>query len=243
MARTHSGLVFVRRFQNALAKNHLLPRGSKIVAAVSGGPDSIALLTLLVRLREKHDFTLRAAHVNYRIRGRDSDRDEKLVRKLCADWSVPLSVLHPKEGPKNNLEERLRIIRYRFFERRRKRYGFDTIVTAHTMNDVAETFLLNLIRGAGNRGLSPFQRPFLSVTRPFVHFRKSAIEEFLATENIPYRIDRSNASKRFTRNRVRHELLPLLETFNPSIVETLVRTAKMLAQKGKTTRNGTAQDA
>lgn len=151
---------------------------------------------------------------------------------------MPLSVLHPKKQPKSNIEEQLRIIRYRFFERLRKRYDFDTIVTAHTMNDVAETLLINLIRGAGTRGLSPFQRPLPLVTRPFVFFQKSEIEDFLATEKIPYRIDRSNTSKRFTRNRVRHELLPLLETFNPSIVETLARTAAALDPKGKGPQNG-----
>lgn len=243
LAKTHAGLVFVRRFQNMLAKNALLPRGSKILVAVSGGPDSIALLVLLARLREKHGFTLRAAHVNYGLRGRDSDRDEVLVRELCGEWSVPVSVLHPKERPKNNVEEQLRITRYQFFEQLRKRHGFDLIATAHTMNDLAETLLLNLIRGAGGRGLSPFQRPLPSIARPFIHFHKSDIERFLATEDIPFRVDRSNASKRYTRNRVRHELLPLLETFNPSIIETLARTATVLAKREGEGENDPGLDA
>lgn len=233
LATTHAGLVFMRRFQNALAKNALLPRGSSILIAVSGGSDSIALLALLARLRNKHGFSLRAAHVNYGLRGRDSERDEILVQKLCAHWSIPLSVHHPNVQPKSNIEERLRIVRYHFFERLRKRYQLDCVVTAHTMNDVAETLLLNLIRGSGSRGLSPFQRLHPSMVRPLVHFRKSDIEHFLTTENIPFRFDRSNRSKRFTRNRVRHELLPLLETFNPRIIETLARTATVLFQEEK----------
>lgn len=230
LATTHTGLVFVRRFQNVLAKNSLLPRGSKIIVAISGGPDSMALLALLVRLREKHGFTLRGAHVNYSLRGRDSERDEALVRKACKTWSIPLSVIRPKTKPESNIEERLRATRYQFFERTRRRYRFDTIVTAHTMDDVAETVLLNLIRGAGQRGLSPFQRSLPAVSRPFIFFKKQTILVFLKQESIPFRIDRSNRSPRFTRNRIRHELLPLLETFNPSVVETLAKTATIIGE-------------
>lgn len=244
LAKTHTGLVFVRRFQNVLAKNRLLPRGSNIIVAVSGGPDSVALLALLARLREKHAFSLHVAHVNYRLRGRDSERDEALVRRLCKHWSVPVSILRPKTQAKNNLEERLRLIRYGFFDRLQKQHGFDYVVTAHTMNDVAETLLLNLIRGSGSRGLSPFQRSLPSIARPLIYCQKSDIERFLTDEGIPFRIDRSNQSKRFTRNRVRHELLPLLETFNPSIIETLARTAAMLAQEKRlSSRKGAAPNA
>ncbi|MFZ1654406.1 MAG: tRNA lysidine(34) synthetase TilS [Candidatus Moraniibacteriota bacterium] len=235
LAVTHAGLVFVRRFQNALAKNSLLPRGSKIIVAVSGGPDSVALFMLLARLREKHGFTLRVAHVNYGLRGRDSNRDEVLVQKLCEAWSVPLSTLHPKERPKNNVEEQLRIIRYRFFERLRRKHDFDVIATAHTMNDVAETFLLNLLRGSGMAGLSPFERAHSNLARPLLAFNRMEIEAFIETERIHSRVDRSNFSRRFTRNRIRHELLPLLETFNPNIIATLRKTAHILSQKHKNT--------
>ncbi|QQR78484.1 MAG: tRNA lysidine(34) synthetase TilS [Candidatus Moraniibacteriota bacterium] len=239
LAETHAGLVFVRRFQNTLAKNNLLPRGSKIIIAVSGGPDSVALFTILVRLRDKHNFTLRAVHVNYGLRGRDSDRDEKLVKKLCEEWSVPLSLLHPNERPKNNIEERLRIIRYRFFERIRKQYGFNFVVTAHTMSDLAETFLLNLLRGSGMAGLSPFERTHSNLARPLLAFNRTEIKAFIETERIPSRVDRSNFSRRFTRNRIRHELLPLLETFNPNIIATLRKTAHILSQKHKNTPSAT----
>lgn len=233
LAETHAGLVFVRRFQNALATSKLLPRGSKIVVTVSGGPDSMVLLTLLARLRKKHRFELHVAHVNYGLRGRDSDRDERLVQEFCETHALPLSVLYPKIKTKRNIEATLRDIRYTFFETLRQELKFDTIVTAHTMNDVAETVLMNLIRGAGPVGLSPLQRVHSHLVRPLIYCTRPEIEAFINVESIPFRTDRSNASRRFTRNRIRHELLPLLETFNPLIVSTLAATARHLARQSK----------
>lgn len=234
----------MRRFQNALAKNHVLPRGSKIIVAVSGGPDSMALLTLLERLRAKHDFTLHVAHVNYGLRGKDSDRDEQLVKRTCEKYDLPLSVLRSKQRPNKNIEATLRDVRYRFFERLRKKLYFDSIATAHTMNDVAETVLLNLLRGSGVDGLSPFQRTRPYIVRPLLSFSRFEIEAFLQKEKVPSREDRSNQSKRFTRNRIRHELLPLLKTFNPSIVATLAKTAVFLGKNrsAKTIRSGKTLD-
>ncbi len=193
----------------------------------------MTLLAVLRRLQSKHAFSLHVAHVNYGLRGRDSDRDEKLVRDFCKQNSLPYSVLHSRTKPKKNIEATLRTIRYAWFERLRKKLGFDVIVTGHTKNDLAETFLLNLIRGAGTLGLSPFQRQSSSLVRPLIAFTRTDIETFLKVECIPFRIDKSNFSPQFTRNRVRHELIPLLETFNPRIVDTLAKTALILGEKSQ----------
>lgn len=223
----------MRRFQNALAQSAVLPRGSKIIVAVSGGPDSMALLALLTRLQEKHAFQLHVAHVNYELRGRDSNRDEALVRRITHLYDLPLTTFHPRIKPVRNIEEKLRLIRYGRFEQLRKRLGFDCIVTAHNMNDVAETFLLNLLRGSGVTGLSPFQRAHSHIVRPLIYFNRLEIENFLKAEKISSRIDKSNFSKRFARNRIRHELLPFLETFNPKMVATLAKTARIISREAK----------
>lgn len=233
LAKTHTGLTIIRRFQHDLTKEKLLPRGSKILVAVSGGPDSMMLLAVLRQLQSKHAFSLHVAHVNYRLRGHDSDRDEKLVQDFCKKNTLPYSILHPRTKPKKNIEATLRTIRYAWFEKLRKKLGFDVVVTGHTKNDLAETLLLNLVRGAGTLGLSPFQRQSPLLVRPLLAFTRADIETFLAAEHIRFRIDKSNFSPQFTRNRVRHELIPLLETFNPRIVDTLAKTAIILGEKSQ----------
>lgn len=236
LTKTHIALTILRRFQNIIASKNLLPRGSKLVVAVSGGPDSMMLLALLDRLRSKHHFTLHVAHVNYGLRGHESDLDEKIVERYCTTNNIPLSILRSKIKPSKNIEQVLRATRYAWFERLRQKYHYDIIVTAHTMNDLAETVLLNLIRGSGLSGLSPFQRAHSHLLRPLIFFTRSDIETFLEAEQIPFRIDQSNFSKKFTRNRVRHELIPLLKTFNPSIIQTLAKTATILGKKNTSDR-------
>ncbi len=191
----------------------------------------MALLTLLARLQEKHSFVLHLAHVNYALRGVDSDHDEQLVRRMAQRYNLPLAVYRPKSKPVRNVEAALRTLRYAFFERLRKKLNFDVIVTAHTENDLAETLLLNLLRGAGTVGLSALKPQRDRLTRPLLTIARSDIETYLQAEKIPARIDRSNHSVRFTRNRIRHELIPLLQTFNPAIVATLAKTSAHLGQQ------------
>lgn len=191
----------------------------------------MALAALLVHLQKKYRWELRLAHVNYGLRGQDSLLDEALVRKFAREYTLPLSVLRSTTRPKKNIESQLRDIRYTFFEKLRHQYGVDIIVTAHTQNDFAETFLLHLLRGSGAHGLSsPMQHPH--ITRPLLSFSKQELLEFLTTTHTPFRHDSSNEDLTYTRNKVRHLLLPFLaQTFNPNIVATLARASQSLRQK------------
>lgn len=177
------------------------------------------------------DLTIAAAHVNYRLRGRDSDRDEAFVRAFCERYRIPLSVSRPKNTAGKN-EGALRDIRYRFFESVRKKTGSALIATAHTEDDQAETVLLRLLRGSGTTGLGAIRPKNGSVIRPLIDIPKEDILRFLREESAPFRTDKTNRDTDILRNRIRHELLPLLEkNYQPGIRSVLARTARVLAEE------------
>lgn len=225
---------FVRRFlkqvQNTVAQYALWTKKESFIVAVSGGPDSLCLLDVLFLLSQKYDFALHVAHVNYRLRGTDSDLDEECVRKRAEFYRLPLTVLHPKKTTPNNLEEKLRDIRFHFFEKLRTQENATRIALAHHQDDQAETFLLRLLRGAGMSGLSAMRPKNNTLVRPLLHMTRADILQYLKERNISYRADESNADLKFLRNRLRHELIPLLEKkYQPNIKKILADTATLLA--------------
>lgn len=219
-----------KRVQNTLARYSLLPRGSVILVAVSGGPDSMCLLSLLAKLAPQHDWTLRVAHVNYQLRSADSDRDEKIVRNWAKEHHVPVSVKRITLAQRKATEAHLRDIRYAFFESIRQKYHGTAIAVAHTQDDQAETILLRLLRGAGTKGLRAMQPKNGFIVRPLLFESRKNVLAYLSKHALPFGEDITNISPLFTRNRVRHELLPLLESqFNPNIKETLAKSALSIA--------------
>lgn len=177
-------------------------------------------------LKEKLSLGLAAAHVNYGLRGIDSEKDEATVVQLCKKHSIPLSVLRPK-GMIGKNEEVLRDVRYHFFEKTRDAIGFDLIATAHTEDDQAETVLLRLLRGAGPEGLSGMRPKSGRLIRPLLQIPKHDLVSFLKEERIPFRIDKTNRDTGIFRNRIRNKLLPLLEReYQPNIRKILARTAE-----------------
>ena len=217
-----------------------------MVVAVSGGPDSVALLTLLAWHRDAQGWKIHAAHYNHRVRGRASDRDEAFVSRLCRDLKIPLKTGHrrlskhsepPAKARAASLsEERLRDMRIRFLMRAARSLRATHVALGHQRNDVAETFLMRLLRGAGADGLAVLpplaSREELFWVRPLLPFPRAEVEAWLRLRKIPWREDLTNRRVDKFRNRIRHELLPLLaRRYNPRIVEELARAAEILREE------------
>ncbi len=224
-----------------IEKYRMLPKGEPVVAGVSGGPDSVALLHLLVSLRREFGISLYAAHLNHLARGRQSDADAAFVEQLATRWGVPSSseridVPGAVEREGGSFEEVAREARYAFFSRVCDRVGATTVAVGHTRDDQAETILMRMIRGAGPlgmQGMAPVvsrEREGFRVVRPLLATWRSQIEAYLAHHRIRARSDPSNRETRYLRNRIRRELLPLLEArYNPRIKERLATLAEHLA--------------
>lgn len=201
----------------------LIPSGSRVLCAVSGGADSICLLHLL---SQREDVSLTAAHFNHQLRGAESDRDEAFVRDLCRGWGIPLTVGRGDvrawaTREKCSLEEAGRTLRYTFLFRAAEAEDCSLVATAHNAEDNAETLLLHLLRGSGLAGIAGITPQTHNLVRPLLTTSRREIEAYLAGHHIPHMEDSTNADDAYTRNRVRHQLIPLLEEMNPGFVRRL----------------------
>lgn len=212
-----------KTIQNFAFQNNLWEKNSKILLGVSGGSDSACLLDILAKLAPKYDFQLHIAHVNYALRGSDSQKDESFVSNLAKKYNIPLTILKPnKKDYQGNLENNLRKIRYDFFEKLREQLGFDLIAIAHNQDDQAETVLMRILRGSGLNGLSAMKAKSGKIIRPLLQTSKKDILAYMKQNKLKYQTDKSNFDTKFTRNNIRHKLLPYLEkNFNPAIKTTL----------------------
>ena len=213
-----------------------------LMVALSGGPDSVALLRALVALKQEAGGLgiVAAAHVDHGLRGEDSAEDARWCQQLCDQLSVPLQVLRSDtiaeaEQQGDGLEAAARTQRYQLLTDAAEQQGARYLVIAHTADDQVETVLMRMLRGAGLRGLSGIPRtrpltPTLSAIRPLLACSRAMIEEYLSELGQDYRTDATNQSLQFTRNRVRHELLPLLrEHFSSDLNSVLLRLADQSA--------------
>jgi tRNA(Ile)-lysidine synthase len=215
-----------------------ISKQDRIVVAVSGGADSTALLDALARWKKsEHLF---AAHLNHLLRGAESDADETFVRAMTRQLNVPIFVAQENVAAcaaqeKKNLEATARRLRYDFLQRTAEQCQARVIVTAHTHDDQVETILMRLLRGtsaAGLKGIHERQEVSASVclVRPMLRITRTEVLDHCARHQLEFCQDSSNQSTDFTRNRIRHELLPLLQSFNPDFGTTLLRTAAQLSE-------------
>ena len=218
---------FLSRIVEHIRRYDMFRESQRIGVAVSGGADSVCLLHVLVELAPRWNVKIHVLHANHALRGEESRADEAFVRDLAARMQLPCRVCDAPAADAGNLEQSARNARLSFFRSAIAEGEVDCVAAGHTRTDQAETVLFRFLRGAGTAGLAGI-RPVTSdgVVRPLLVVDRPEVEEFLRQRGIAWREDSTNASLRFARNRIRHELLPqLARDWNPAIVDTLAHTA------------------
>ena len=217
-----------------IRRERLIPPHGRVLAALSGGADSVALTLLLGELAAEAGFVLAGVvHLNHRLR-EAADADERFCRELADSLALPIDVERADVGlaarrGRVSIEDAGHRERYAFFGRAAVRLGAERVATGHHRDDQGETCLMRLIRGAGPDGLAGIRPRAGCVVRPLLHVSRAELRDYLAGRGQPFRDDETNRDTAFTRNRVRHELIPLLEArFSPSIANVLARTAEIV---------------
>ncbi|MGN0035953.1 MAG: tRNA lysidine(34) synthetase TilS [Bacteroidaceae bacterium] len=222
-----------------IGRHGLLAPGVRVLVALSGGADSVALLDVLRLL----GYDCVAAHCNFRLRGAESDRDEAFVRQLCAEWKVRLEVTafdtaaYAQAGGLS-VEMAARELRYRWFEQLRADCGAEAVAVAHHRDDSVETMLINLLRGTGIDGLGGIAPKRDRVVRPLLCVDRADILHHLASRGLRYVTDSTNLEDAFVRNKIRLHLLPLMETVNPAARANMARTADLLRRQAEAYHRG-----
>jgi tRNA(Ile)-lysidine synthase len=225
----------LEKVKSAIKKHGMIEKGDRIVVAVSGGPDSMALLACLNVLADEYGIRLCIAHLNHGIRQEHADRDEQFVQQISQSMGIPfqskkIHIPSLKRKTGKSLEEIGREERYRFLIDVAHQCGAQKIALGHHLQDQTETILMNFLRGSGSEGLKgmlPFRDGLL--IRPLLSIKKNKILQYLEEQKTPYIIDKSNENVVYLRNRLRHELLPELKRqYNPNLDETLGRMSEIM---------------
>lgn len=214
----------VNKIRETIARYDMLKKDDVVVVAVSGGADSIALLHALHSLEQELGITVHTCHVNHNLRGGESMRDAQFVKDFCSSNKIPVTFfsIEVKPGKHESVEERARKLRYECFEKICNELDA-VLATAHTASDNAETIFLNILRGTGTKGLCGIPPVRGNIIRPLLRCTRNEIEEYCAEKGLQYVTDSSNLSDDYTRNKLRHRLIPLLQEFNPSLFEAVSR--------------------
>lgn len=215
---------FIKKMDEVLCG--LISPGDKIVVGVSGGADSIALLQVLHYFSKPKNYSLVVAHINHMTRGESSYGDAEFVKAAAEQLGLSFYLKEIDVGKerfqlKQSFQEAARIIRYQFFEEILKVVGGNKIALGHSADDQVETILMNIVRGSGLKGLAGIPQIRGKIIRPFLEIYRKDLEDYLKEHRVPFRNDLSNNDKKYLRNRVRHELIPQLESYNPGIKKNL----------------------
>jgi len=228
-----AGKRFIRRVEKTIIASNMIAQNDSILVAVSGGPDSVALLYTLFALSDKYGLSLGIAHLNHCLRGDESDADAAFVVSLGERLGIPVYTRktdiikeHLKTG--RSIEETGRDVRYHFFSRIVSTHGYKRIALGHHREDNAELILINLLRGAGPKGLGGIPPVRDNLIRPLFERSKKEIISFLKEIGVTSSTDHTNSENIYLRNRIRNCLIPELETYNPNIIDTLCRLGKIL---------------
>ena len=209
----------------------LIPGKHRILVAISGGPDSVALTDLISHA----GFQFGLAHCDFGLRGKESDDDATFCKELGKFYQVAFHIQkfdmeNECEVRKTNVQESARQVRYEYFDLLRREFGYDFIVTGHHADDSVETFFINLLRGTGLNGLKGIPEKNGPVIRPLLYFSRNEIMDFLQGTGLTFRKDSSNSTLKYDRNIIRHKILPQLGELNPSVSETIRHTQVHLKQ-------------
>lgn len=222
---------FLDNIRSALAEYKMIEKGDAVVAALSGGADSVSLLQALTELSGELGITVSACHVNHHLRGEESDADMHFCEELCGRLGVELRILEADvaamQQKHESLEECARRVRYDFFAEVSEG---KKLATAHNSNDCAETALLNLMRGTGLKGLCGVPPVRGNIIRPLIYCTRAEVEEFCASRSLGWVTDKTNLSTDYTRNKIRHIILPEMLKINGSLFATMNRMERSLRE-------------
>ena len=224
----------ILKIKSFIRENQLLSEGDRVLVALSGGADSVCLLSILLALKDEYSFSLAAVHVNHNLRGDEADADAAFCTALCEKLGVRLhscsaDVQSLAREKRLSIEAAAREARYRIFYSLCEQNGYSKIAVAHNAQDSAETVLMHLLRGSGLDGLRGILPKRDNVIRPLLCVTRDEIEGYLTDGGLSYVTDSTNAEDVYLRNRIRHDLLPkLVDEYNPNLIQTLLQTVTLL---------------
>ncbi|TMM32393.1 tRNA lysidine(34) synthetase TilS [Polaribacter aestuariivivens] len=214
------------KFKNHIYKNLPFLKDKKLLIAISGGVDSVVLAQLLTTL----NFTVSLAHCNFQLRGLESDLDEEFVINLGEKLNLQTFTTNVLINPNGSIQLAAREFRYEWFQELIETHNFDFVLTAHHADDILETFLINLTRGSGLDGFTGIPEINGNIIRPLLPFSREEIKAYATSNNISWREDQSNASTKYVRNKIRHQIAPVLKEINPNLLTSFAKTIDNLKE-------------